>query len=453
MDENSIFLIIEINYENTKFKIEREEEITYNELREKSIEHFNIDIKNGDNIEFIYIDEDQEKNLLEHDDEDIFSAANYIDDCYKLNLDLIIVNNKQTNFENKINENKEEVNNNINNNKNSNNINQDKEEENKGIKRKDNEIGNKLSRIDFMFKKQFYIIQKDISKIINNKYKEIKNELIKLNIQVNNKNNNENIPNRIIERANKNQKENKSNKRNENRENNENKDENEETYFGRCSTFSNYIKDYNDFEIINNNKINNEINKKIKIDDNNINSDYSDIEHEEDIFFDKNDEMKSSNKKREKKFKKIRKNINSLYTNKNYLYNDIVNKGNNIFEIMNSKAYKIDIIDINNHIKKYLTNGHKKDLSLKEKVKYSNILGYLNHFLEIKKIHNFLDDNLKKEIEKEIRKEKDKQTGKENISENQFINLIDSFNKNNNRIFVQKMLQDLFKNKKENIIN
>ena len=95
------------------------------------------------------------------------------------------------------------------------------------------------------------------------------------------------------------------------------------------------------------------------------------------------------------------KNINNLYKNKNYSYNDIITNGNNIFEIMNNdkEMPKIRVIDINKHIKHYLIEGHKKGLSLNEKIKYCKILKYLNHFLEIKKVTKYLDDILQKEIE------------------------------------------------------
>ena len=61
-------------------------------------------------------------------------------------------------------------------------------------KSNNNEIGNKIMLIDLMFKNQFHTMKNDISKMINNKYKEIENELLQLNIQVNNINNNVNIP-------------------------------------------------------------------------------------------------------------------------------------------------------------------------------------------------------------------------------------------------------------------
>ena len=112
--------------------------------------------------------------------------------------------------------------------------------------------------------------------------------------------------------------------------------------------------------------------------------------------------------------------------------------------------HKIGVIDINKHIKHYLIEGHKKGLPLNEKIKYCKILKYLNHFLEIKKVQTILGINLKEEIELEIEKEKskdkNKQTAEENIKdENKLINFIDSFNKNNNKEYVQQKLEILIK--------
>ena len=440
MDEKSINLIIEINYENAKFKIEREEEISYNELKEESIKFFNIELKNGDNIEFIYTDEDNEKNILEHNNEDIFSSANYIDDNYRLNLDIIIVSNQKSNVENKIYENKKELSI-INIYNESKNINQVKREENKEIERSKNEIDNKLIHLGLLLKKQFNTIKKDISEMINLKYKEIENELTKLNIQVNNinnTNNNVNIPRSV----------NKS-KRNGRQANNfqifsekkKIKENNDEINFERCSTFSHFKKDISGFEMIHNNNY----------DINNI-SDHSDEDDEEDNNIDKDagnhgNIITNKDKKREKIMDKIRKNINKLYRKQNYAYNDIVTKGNNIFEFMNGKNTTIEVNELNKHIKKYLTEGHKQKILPKEKIKYCNILKYLNHFLEIKKVQTKLDDKLKKEIENQIteenNKEKTKQNEAEKRSEDKLTSLFNSINRNNNKIYVQEKLKEL----------
>jgi len=468
MDKNNIYLLIDVNYSNSKFTIKKEELITYNELIEESIKYFNIDIKNGDNIEFIFIDEDKEKNILEHNDEDIFKASNFINNNYLLSLDLILINNHKPNNENKINKNDKQLNNNK--------ARLNKEEENT-IKK--NEFEKKLKQVDSLFKNQFNLMQNDIYKMINKKYKEIENELIKikLNSEANNINNTKIIGKEKIEscndhyKKNKNQKEDKSNKGNENEGINftiiDGNDEiiyredvsNKEYSIIEKSTISpkNIIKEDENGNI---NKIN---------DIENIDND--ELNEEEENYFDKDDNMQGSsifgsnntNKIKDNKFDDIRKNINDLYKNKNYSYNDIITKGNKIFDIMNKekdKNNKIEIFEINEHIKTYLTSGHKKDLLSNEKIKYCNILKYLNHFLEIKNIQITLDDKLKKEIKLEINNEKkNTEILKENTKdENKFISLIDSFN-NDNKKYVQEKLEGLIKNlqnkmkKKESLFN
>jgi len=394
MDEKSLYILLNINYANSIFQIKKDNSITYNELREESIKYFNIDIKNGDNIEFIYTDGDQEKNILQHDDEDILSAANLIDDNYLLSLDLIIINNQKSNIENKINKNEKQENNIK--------IILNNEEKKREINK--NVLGNKLKQIDFLFINQFYLMQNDISTMINKKYKEIENELTKLSIEINNKKNIEIIMKERVERnnnpyeKNQNQKENKSNKKNENKTkdfkiidgNDEiiiKKEENNIDYMLiEKSTIppKQKIKENDDFEFITN---------------------FVDTDKLDGSYLFQSNEIK---KIKEQKLETIRKNINDLYKNRNYSYNDIKNKGNKIFEIMNrdKEIYRIRVFEINKNIKYYLTEGYKKDLALNEKIKYCNILKYLNHFLEIKNIQTNLDNNLKEEIELEIKNEK-----------------------------------------------
>ena len=455
MDENIIYLIIDVNYANSKFKIKKENLTSYDELREESIKYFNIDIKNGDNIEFIYTDEDKEKNILEHNDENIFSAANLIDDNYLLNLDLIIINNKKPNIENKININENQVN----------KIEVKRNHEEKRREINNNSLENKMKQIGFLFQKQFNSMKNDISKMIHKKYKEIENQLTKLKTDVNNKNNNEIIEKKRIERVNKHYMQNKNKNQKENKSNkiNKNKNKNFKILDGNEEIILKEDNKNEDYMIIEKSAINLSPKKINKVDDdfgffnNFVDSDESD-EGEENIL-DKDDNIHGSNlfssnnkKKLDKKYGKIMKNINKLYKNKNYSYNDIKTKGSNIFEIMNNdKEIHIEVIDINKHIKHYLTEGYNKSLSLNEKIKYCNILKYLNHFLEIKKVQAILDDNLKEEIELEIKIEKSKEKKKlkveENIKdENTLISFIDSFNKNSNKEYAQQKLEIFLKN-------
>ena len=469
MDDNNIFLCIDVNYANTKLKIKKEELISYNELREKSIKYFKIDIKNGDNVEFIYQDEDNEKNILEHDDKELFSAAKYIDDNYLLNLDLIIINNRNSNHENQINENEKQVNNNK--------AKLDKKEIDK--EGNNNKFENKLKQVSFLFKNQFNLMQSNISKMINKKYKEIENELIKLklNEEINHLIINENIEKERIERykdknQNEDQKENKLNKINENESDNfeiidkkreiivrEVKNNKDYDLIEKRTIFPNNINKKDDFCEIN--KINKENINCINDYDNTIASHNSEELEEEDNNYDKdgNNQLSffSSNnnsKKIKEKLDKIKKHIKELNKSKNFSYNDIISKGKNIFDIMNKDKEKdnnnrIEVNQINKYIKDYLNEEHKKDISFNDKIKYCNILKYLNHFLEIKNIQATLDDNLKEEIEFEINFEKqikDNIIGENIKDESKIKELFDSFNKINNKIYVQQKLEGLIKN-------
>ena len=357
-------------------------------------------------------------------------------------MDLIVINSQKSKIENKINENKNQTNNNK--------SNLNNEEKKREIN--NNVLENKLKQIGNLFKTQFYLMQNDITNMINNKYKEIKDELKKLNVQVNNKNNNEIIEERIEKsnehyKQNQNQKENKSNKKKENK--NKQDKNNKDYMLNEKSVISsnNIIKENDDLEFINNFiKINEEDNRK----ENNLTKEDIMNAHGSTIFNFNNTKLN------DKIFEKIMKNINSLYKNKNYSYKEIKAKGNDIFEIMskNKEIHRIEaieIIKINNNIKNCLTEGQKKDLSLNEKMKHCNLLKYLNYCLEIKNIQTTLDDKLKKDIDLENDLEKikqnkrDKEILKESIKDkNKPIIFIDTLNKNINKINVQQNLEEIF---------
>ena len=91
MEEKEIILIIEINYNNTVKEIRSNEIITYEELKQKSIELFNITEDKKNNIEFTYIDEDGDFNILGNKNEEIINAAKELDGNYILNLNLSII--------------------------------------------------------------------------------------------------------------------------------------------------------------------------------------------------------------------------------------------------------------------------------------------------------------------------------------------------------------------------
>ena len=97
MEEKEIILIIEINYNNTVKEIRSNEIITYEELKQKSIELFNITEDKKNNIEFTYIDEDGDFNILGNKNEEIINAAKELDGNYILNLNLSIIYLKKDN--------------------------------------------------------------------------------------------------------------------------------------------------------------------------------------------------------------------------------------------------------------------------------------------------------------------------------------------------------------------
>ena len=97
MEEKEIILIIEINYNNTVKEIRSNEIITYEELKQKSIELFNITEDKKNNIEVTYIDEDGDFNILGNKNEEIINAAKELDGNYILNLNLSIIDLKKDN--------------------------------------------------------------------------------------------------------------------------------------------------------------------------------------------------------------------------------------------------------------------------------------------------------------------------------------------------------------------
>ena len=97
MEEKELILIIEINYNNTVKEIRSNEIITYEELKQKSIELFNITEDKKNNIEVTYIDEDGDFNILGNKNEEIINAAKELDGNYILNLNLSIIDLKKDN--------------------------------------------------------------------------------------------------------------------------------------------------------------------------------------------------------------------------------------------------------------------------------------------------------------------------------------------------------------------
>ena len=95
MDTEKIYLTIQAVYQNKAFKIVTEENISYEKLLKKVIEYFSIDKKDEKYIEISYLDEDNEKNVLDNNDSNIFKYSQEISKnqfLLKLNLELVYYN-------------------------------------------------------------------------------------------------------------------------------------------------------------------------------------------------------------------------------------------------------------------------------------------------------------------------------------------------------------------------
>ena len=89
MKDNTINLIVEVEYEGQKYEIKEENKINYEELVKRVIKQFNINENKKDYLEFKYIDEDGDTNILSPDD-NLFDIAQDNDEDYLLKLNLSI---------------------------------------------------------------------------------------------------------------------------------------------------------------------------------------------------------------------------------------------------------------------------------------------------------------------------------------------------------------------------
>ena len=98
MDEKDVFLKIEIKYEKDFCEFETEVEIKYDDLVKKVIEKFDINEDKRNYLEFKYLDEDEDINILRKENDDIFNAAHEDEDGnYSLKLHLYISEFKNIN--------------------------------------------------------------------------------------------------------------------------------------------------------------------------------------------------------------------------------------------------------------------------------------------------------------------------------------------------------------------
>ena len=325
MEEKEIILIIEINYNNTVKEIRSNDIITYEELKQKSIELFNITEDKKNNIEFTYIDEDGDFNILGNKNEEIINAAKELDGNYILNLNLSIIDLKKDNDDFAIIDEKEK--NEI--------IMKEKEDENDDkkdeiLKRED------IEKIQDNFKNELRIYYKckieEMKKRINDLINEMHNLIEKkIDCFILNSNNNDFIINNIY-------------------------DIEDNTKLTKMeidgSMFT--LLDKNDYYIIYKNK-------------------------EKKINTPKNNKKKVNNDT----LVKIKEKIKKLLLEKNQTNSVIMKYGEDIYNKMNNDKVRLDINDINEYFKIYLQPKEKEN----NRNKFIEILDKIYKYIEIKNIN------------------------------------------------------------------
>ena len=325
MEEKEIILIIEINYNNTVKEIRSNEIITYEELKQKSIELFNITEDKKNNIEFTYIDEDGDFNILGNKNEEIINAAKELDGNYILNLNLSIIDLKKDNDDFAIIDEKEK--NEI--------IMKEKEDENDDkkdeiLKRED------IEKIQDNFKNELRIYYKckieEMKKRINDLINEMHNLIEKkIDCFILNSNNNDFIINNIYDI-----------------------DDNTKLTKMEIDGSMFTLLDKNDYYIIYKNK-------------------------EKKINTPKNNKKKVNNDT----LVKIKEKIKKLLLEKKQTNSIIMKYGEEIYNKMNNEKVRLDINDINEYFKTYLQPKEKEN----DRYKFIEILDKIYKYIEIKNIN------------------------------------------------------------------
>ena len=355
MDANEIILIIEIKYENDLKKIETDEILSYDELKSKAFKLFNIDKNTQKNFEFTFIDSDGEKKILGYENKDIIKAAKELSDgnfFIQLNLSTTDIDNNNIENIDNINKNKkidlDLKENDARDNKE--NIKEEDEDDEEILKLKD------LKKIKNLFKNELDEFYKKIEENSKNNNIKIINEL------------NNSMMNKIEQLSSINDK-NKDIKINLNEAMNENE------ITSKCTKIVDYFLD----------------NQKLT----SLEPSYSDFT----IIYKNEDDIENKRK---------HKNKNKVLDEIKDLVNIIYEKENKFIEI-SQKIYKkimdynIDIKDLNNYFKEYLSNIN--NINIKQK-KFVEILGKIYKYIEICKINqinlNFLEKYKNEEIEEDI---------------------------------------------------
>lgn len=359
MEQNKVTLYIKIKYGDLSKNIQTDELISYDELKDKIIELFSLDEKIKDNIELTYLDEDGDINILgQEKDELIFASKEIMDGIFSINLNLYII---KTEKENNIIVEENNQNNLI--------INEqdNKNEKNKEINliMDDNELLKKKLKNDLnlIYKNKLEDLKDKINDLFNEKYNLIQKEIIQLSSDINKKD---------------------------------------------------YIK-INTNDIDDNTKI-----SKMNIE----NEDFVLIDN-----FDKTIIYKCKEIKNTKEFNKnlntIKEKIKSLINEKkktNSINSAIMKYGDEIYDIMNNKGEdKIEIIDLNNYLKTYLSKKEKENL----RADFINIISKIYKYIEIKNINKINLDFFEKG--KYIEKENNLLINEENIDyKSQLDNMADT---------------------------
>ena len=359
MEQNKVTLYIKIKYGDLSKNIQTDELISYDELKDKIIELFSLDEKIKDNIELTYLDEDGDINILgQEKDELIFASKEIMDGIFSINLNLYII---KTEKENNIIVEENNQNNLI--------INEqdNKNEKNKEINliMDDNELLKKKLKNDLnlIYKNKLEDLKDKINDLFNEKYNLIQKEIIQLSSDINK----------------------------------------------------------NDYIKINTNAI-----------DDNTKISKMNIENEDFVLidnFDKTIIYKCKEIKNTKEFNKnlntIKERIKSLINEKkktNSINSTIMKYGDEIYDIMNNKGEdKIEIIDLNNYLKSYLSQKGKENL----RADFINIISKIYKYIEIKNINKINLDFFEKG--KSIEKENNLLINEENIDyKSQLDNLADT---------------------------
>ena len=334
MEPKKVFLNIKINYGNLSEQIKTDEIISYDELKDKIIELFNLDKNEKDNIELTYLDEDNDINVLDQEiDELIFAAKEIMDGYYEIKLNVSII--------------KMEKNNNIiveENNENNLIINEqnNKNEKNKEVNliMDNNELFKRKLKNDLnlIYRSKLEDLKDKINDLVNEKYNSIQKEIIQLSSDINK----------------------------------------------------------NDFIKINKNAIDNNTKiSKINIDD----EDFVVLDNNDKAIIYKDKELKNK-KEFHKNLQTIKEKIKSLINEKKKTNSVYMKYGDEIYDIMKKGGKdEIEIIDLNNYLKSYLSKKEKA-VFRKDSI---NIMSKIYKYIEIKKINQINLDFFEngKTIEKE----------------------------------------------------